>query len=413
MIFSKSINELNIDDIRIFCEKGIKEGFTLDYKEDFPNNLEKTICAFANTFGGVILLGVEENQEGKPIMPIKGIDFERGLHERVVNIILDNIYPPLFPEIEVVRFQDNGNDKAVVVIRIPQSDMTPHLIDNKRKVYIRTDNRNKPEEVATIDQIEWLYNKRKKSEELKQTLYDNAVKRVKDIYNAPNLWVRDQKFKTSKVQGIFSAIPLFPSRSFTNVKELKKLCSSELKVKDYCWYPDFFPEALDLKTTQYSVLNYHHKENRRGIVFSEFNIYGLFIYQEPLLEQYKDTDIFVVQTYGILAHLDQFIEVVERFYNKIGVWGLIEMGFVINDAFGLNMSTENNFKPSDSFVCHQDTVDIKRILDKRELRDRRLEILKDIFKEICLAFNFDMLDEFIQEYLSENKGYALKREENL
>jgi len=195
MIFSKPINDLDIDDIRIFCEKGIKEGFTLDYKEDFPNSLEKTICAFANTFGGVILIGVEGDQENKPIIPIKGIDFQEGLYERVINIILDNIYPPLFPEIEIVRFQDNGNDKAVVVIRIPQSDMTPHLINNKKNVYIRTDNRNKPEdEVATIDQIEWLYNKRKKSEELKQTLYDNAVKRVKDIYNTPQVvgWVEER-----------------------------------------------------------------------------------------------------------------------------------------------------------------------------------------------------------------------------
>jgi hypothetical protein len=107
------------------------------------------------------------------------------------------------------------------------------------------------------------------------------------------------------------------------------------------------------------------------------------------------------------------MEVAEKFYNKIGVLGSIEMRFVINDAFGLNMSTEVRFTPTDSFVCHQDIIDIKRILDKKELGDRRFEILKGIFKEICLAFNFDIPDELIQKYLSENKGYALKREENL
>ena len=36
MIFSKPITELNIEDVEAFCEKGIKESFTIDYKQDSP-----------------------------------------------------------------------------------------------------------------------------------------------------------------------------------------------------------------------------------------------------------------------------------------------------------------------------------------------------------------------------------------
>ena len=48
MIFSKPITELNIEDVEAFCEKGIREGFTLDYKQDFPRHLEKTIWGLSS-----------------------------------------------------------------------------------------------------------------------------------------------------------------------------------------------------------------------------------------------------------------------------------------------------------------------------------------------------------------------------
>lgn len=55
-------------------------------------------------------------------MPIKGIPFTKGLHTRVVNIILDNISPPVFPEINPIRFEKRGRDMAVIAIGVPESD---------------------------------------------------------------------------------------------------------------------------------------------------------------------------------------------------------------------------------------------------------------------------------------------------
>ena len=39
--------------------------YYLDYKRDFPRKLEKTISAMANTFGGIVLIGVEEDDQSK------------------------------------------------------------------------------------------------------------------------------------------------------------------------------------------------------------------------------------------------------------------------------------------------------------------------------------------------------------
>ena len=73
MLYTKPIDEINWDDVAAFCEQRIPEGSYLDYKEDFPRSLEKTIAAMANTIGGVILIGVAEDQESKPQVPIGDI----------------------------------------------------------------------------------------------------------------------------------------------------------------------------------------------------------------------------------------------------------------------------------------------------------------------------------------------------
>ena len=93
-IFTKPINGNILPNVIAFCEQDIGESVNLDYKKDFPSSgLEKTISAFANTFGGVIIIGVED-KDSKPKPPFEGIEYKDRLEERVWNIIVDNIYPP-------------------------------------------------------------------------------------------------------------------------------------------------------------------------------------------------------------------------------------------------------------------------------------------------------------------------------
>jgi predicted HTH transcriptional regulator len=180
MIYTKPANDIGWDDVDSFCQEGIPEGAHLDYKRDFPSNLEKTIAAMANTLGGVILIGVEEDDESKPKLPLRGVKFQKGLSERVTSIILSNVTPPVFPDIAVCRNSDG--DKAVVVIRVPQSHQTPHAINRNTQVYLRTGNRNSPEDLARIDEIEWLREHRRKSEDLRDQIYRRAIDRFQVIH---------------------------------------------------------------------------------------------------------------------------------------------------------------------------------------------------------------------------------------
>ena len=235
MLFTKPIDKIQWDHVVEFCEQGISEGAHLDYKKDFPKELERTISAFANTLGGLILIGIEEDDENKPRLPIKGIDFKRGLSERVMNIILSNITPPVFPEIQVCLNSDKT--RAVVVVRIAQSHLTPHSISDSTKVYLRTGNRNKPERLMTIDQIQWLVNQRNKSEQLRTQLFRDA-----DSHFHSQCIGDKAKLATPfsmqngriLITGCFTMAfcPAFPKEPFCMPPDLKEI-SSNIVVNDY------------------------------------------------------------------------------------------------------------------------------------------------------------------------------------
>ena len=142
-MFSIRIDDLTFEHVNDFCQARPREGLTLDYKLNFPRRLEKTIASFANTYGGHILIGVDETATGEPVLPISGVPLEQGLRERVVAIGMDAISPPVYPEVRVIEFQSpdaTNADRALIVIRVHESDASAHAVDNGRSVYLRVDN---------------------------------------------------------------------------------------------------------------------------------------------------------------------------------------------------------------------------------------------------------------------------------
>ena len=69
----KNANELSCEDVEKFIKRHIEEHLNLDYKhiyayEDF-DELSKDISTFANSEGGLIILGIEETIEKNKIYP--------------------------------------------------------------------------------------------------------------------------------------------------------------------------------------------------------------------------------------------------------------------------------------------------------------------------------------------------------
>ena len=135
-LFGLEKSKINFKEIKNFCDQQISEGLRIDYKRDFQKNVDlaRTICAFANTAGSIILIGVEADKEKNIPVNIPGIQITEGLEEKVVNICLSQILPRIMPEIKLCPFETaNGSQSAVLFIRINQSYNPPHYVWQTRK----------------------------------------------------------------------------------------------------------------------------------------------------------------------------------------------------------------------------------------------------------------------------------------
>ena len=105
------------------------ESYNLEFKESLNSSIAKEMCAFANTNGGKILLGVKD--DGK----IKGINITNRLKSQIQNYARN-----IKPSIKI----DITNIDNVLIIDVFDSDDKPHSVGgnfylrdgaNSRKLY--------------------------------------------------------------------------------------------------------------------------------------------------------------------------------------------------------------------------------------------------------------------------------------
>lgn len=92
------------------------ENHNLEFKESFSDSIAKEICAFANSKGGYILVGVTDKGE------IKGVKSSNMLRSRIYDLSR-NLDPPLNVAIEEV--------KNVVVIHIDEGKNKPYSVNGR------------------------------------------------------------------------------------------------------------------------------------------------------------------------------------------------------------------------------------------------------------------------------------------
>lgn len=168
-----------------------QEGPTLDFKESIPSDIGDSVTALANTYGGLILLGVKQKRDQGLAVPeaIIGVEGGRGeVVSKVVNAILSTVQPR--PPFSVGAVSVEGeSDRVVVVLRVDQGLDTPYMYvgAQRNKVSVRVEDSNR---AASREQIIDLVRRRdlgqKESERIMRSLGDPYVLEVEKESRSPN-----------------------------------------------------------------------------------------------------------------------------------------------------------------------------------------------------------------------------------
>ncbi|MBE5790073.1 MAG: AAA family ATPase [Clostridiales bacterium] len=128
----------------------MRESKTVEYKREYIDDIKYTVIAFANTDGGKLYIGMEDDGQ------VYGVPDPDGIMLRVTNMIRDAIRPDvtMFTEVYLLEMED----KPVVAVNVQRGTARPYYLAAKgvrpEGVYVRQGSSSVPaSETAILNMI--------------------------------------------------------------------------------------------------------------------------------------------------------------------------------------------------------------------------------------------------------------------
>jgi hypothetical protein len=159
--YTTPISRLTEADLLELVTDNAVENLRLEFKSEVPKEDQtvKKLSSFANTYGGIIVVGAEE-KDGR-ITKLSGVPLEPGYKQTLANWCFIKFNPPLTAEFsEPIKL---ANGQYCYVISVPESEAGPHFINGRKGVWIRTDeftNRSRAE-LANENEFRALLDRRR------------------------------------------------------------------------------------------------------------------------------------------------------------------------------------------------------------------------------------------------------------
>jgi predicted HTH transcriptional regulator len=129
-----------------------QEGYLLDFKAAWSDSALKGIAAFANTFGGLSLIGVCE-KVGRADELVGVVSQRQELKTSIASAIASNISPTPPYEIRDVAFPD-GSGRHLCIVRV-RKGTSLHMLSKKgeQPVYVRNEDQSIPADAARLQSL--------------------------------------------------------------------------------------------------------------------------------------------------------------------------------------------------------------------------------------------------------------------
>ncbi|MGW7359975.1 AlbA family DNA-binding domain-containing protein [Streptomyces sp. NPDC054802] len=138
-LFAAPAADLTIERIRALAARPDQvESLTLEFKREYSKSLVTTIAAMANTYGGMILVGISDKVE-PGTERVVGVDAQNTI-DKIASACREKFDPPWEPTFIPVPF-DDGTGLSVVAIRVDANVAPrPLLIDLKAPIRLSGQN---------------------------------------------------------------------------------------------------------------------------------------------------------------------------------------------------------------------------------------------------------------------------------
>jgi len=172
-IFSKKFEAISKDDLELLVTQAERENIHLDYKQAInhttagKSELIKHVTGMANTEGGYIIFGIEEDKKDGIPIKLDGIEPSVGnqkVDEWIENVINPHISPRVVIKIRTIKI----SDKIATIVWIPQSSRRPHMstYENDYRIYRRYNTQTLP---ASETEIREMYMRSNRMEDVKES----------------------------------------------------------------------------------------------------------------------------------------------------------------------------------------------------------------------------------------------------
>jgi hypothetical protein len=283
---------ITFQDVVNFCDQQIVENTELDYKQVIPRDLTKHISAMSNRYGGLIIVGVEEDSQTGLPSRYEGIVNDGKQIDRI-HQFANNVRP--LPTYDV-RVTDQVKGKVFLLVRINEGGAPPYTSVNDPTVYLRTGNITTPLRPADADIVRDLYAKRGSAEVIRHVNVDRAkavlisMLELSDLGRPePVLHSQDpdgsRRFLLRGLDADFRMLtaylqPFHPRNELAQPREFHAALK-DIRVANQVDQGRAFPSSYDISPMARGLLSFHWR-GKKDISFTSDQLYanGFFFHSE-------------------------------------------------------------------------------------------------------------------------------------
>ena len=373
-MFTKLEADITFSDIEEFCRE-FDEGVRVEYKQDIQH-IPKIVSSFANTLGGIFIIGAKTNNDNTVKFPIQGIPKRRGIEEQIQQSALTGIYPAVIPE--VITCDVPNTDNVVVIVRIDESLQAPHAIEKSTKVYIRTGSISHPYKLSEIDRIEYMLKRREDSQTVTRQILEQTEKRA------------DRAIRILGSTLTVIVRPVFPYRPLISTGDIYNFATENDLIGNYSSrVAGGVAGEIAPPTMPASDSGNYWELNEYGIVYDKIVLGRI----DSSTRDYRGQFLSGLRFSDLVQRIGRLINRAQSFYKKSQYFGHVEVAAQLKQVDGLTlMYSEHQYledlgsrRSIDSEISAS-TRFLPRDLEKEE---NFIETVDELAGQLLWAFNID------------------------